>query len=61
MTMSHTKEELYRAMPNLKTHQERQMAALRKIQAEPVNWEEIDEQIAAAFSSHGQINPNKKD
>ena len=57
--MRNIKEELYRAMPNLKAHQERQMEALRKMQAEPVDWDEIRKQIAEAFLCHGQINPNK--
>ena len=57
--MRNTKEELYRAMPNLKAHHERQMEALRKMQAKPVDWDEIRKQIAEDFLCHGQINPNK--
>ena len=53
-------EELYKAMPNLKAHQKAQMAAVKRMQEQPVDWEKIDREIDEAFMVHGQVNPNKK-
>jgi len=54
-----TMEELYKAMPNLKAHHESQIAAVKRMQEKPVDWEKIRRQIDRDFATHGQINPNK--